>query len=100
MIESAHGRGAAVATGIKLVRPRNTVFSYQDDGDLAAIGTAEGLHAANRGEDITVMATRLPALTSSAATVWPAARVPMMIASNSLTGGLLVFGARGTAGSG
>jgi 2-oxoglutarate ferredoxin oxidoreductase subunit beta len=55
VIESAHGRGAAVATGIKRVRPENAVFSYQGDGDLAAIGTAEGLHAANRGENITVI---------------------------------------------
>lgn len=55
VIESAHGRGAAVATGIKRVRPQNLVFSYQGDGDLAAIGTAEGLHAANRGENISVI---------------------------------------------
>jgi 2-oxoglutarate/2-oxoacid ferredoxin oxidoreductase subunit beta len=55
VIESAHGRGAAVATGIKRVRPQNLVLSYQGDGDLAAIGTAEGLHAANRGENITVI---------------------------------------------
>jgi 2-oxoglutarate/2-oxoacid ferredoxin oxidoreductase subunit beta len=54
-LESAHGRGAAVATGIKRVRPENLVFSYQGDGDLAAIGTAEGFHAANRGEQITVI---------------------------------------------
>ena len=54
-LESAHGRGAAVATGIKRVRPENLVFSYQGDGDLAAIGTAEGFHAANRGEPITVI---------------------------------------------
>lgn len=54
-LESAHGRGAAVATGIKRVRPENLVFSYQGDGDLAAIGTAEGFHAANRGELITVI---------------------------------------------
>ncbi|MCX8110947.1 MAG: thiamine pyrophosphate-dependent enzyme [Syntrophorhabdaceae bacterium] len=54
-LESAHGRGAAVATGIKRVRPDNLVFSYQGDGDLAAIGTAEGFHAANRGELITVI---------------------------------------------
>ncbi|HOV89166.1 MAG TPA: thiamine pyrophosphate-dependent enzyme [Syntrophorhabdaceae bacterium] len=54
-LESAHGRGAAVATGIKRVRPDNIVFSYQGDGDLAAIGTAEGFHAANRGELITVI---------------------------------------------
>jgi 2-oxoglutarate/2-oxoacid ferredoxin oxidoreductase subunit beta len=55
VIESAHGRGSAVATGIKRVRPDNLVFSYQGDGDLAAIGTAEGFHAANRGENITVI---------------------------------------------
>ena len=55
VIESAHGRGSAVATGIKRVRPQNLVFSYQGDGDLAAIGTAEGFHAANRGENITVI---------------------------------------------
>jgi 2-oxoglutarate ferredoxin oxidoreductase subunit beta len=55
VIESAHGRGSAVATGIKRARPENLVFSYQGDGDLAAIGTAEGFHAANRGENITVI---------------------------------------------
>jgi 2-oxoglutarate ferredoxin oxidoreductase subunit beta len=55
VLESAHGRGAAVATGIKRVQPDNLVFSYQGDGDLAAIGTAEGFHAANRGENITVI---------------------------------------------
>lgn len=54
-LESAHGRGAAVATGIKRVLPKNLVFSYQGDGDLAAIGTAESFHAANRGELITVI---------------------------------------------
>ena len=54
-LESAHGRGAAVATGIKRVLPDRLVFSYQGDGDLAAIGTAEGIHAANRGEPITVI---------------------------------------------
>lgn len=54
-LESAHGRGAAVATGIKRVRPQNLVFSYQGDGDLAAIGTAESFHAANRGEPISVI---------------------------------------------
>jgi 2-oxoglutarate ferredoxin oxidoreductase subunit beta len=55
VIESAHGRGAAVATGIKRTLPQNLVFSYQGDGDLAAIGTAEGFHAANRGENITII---------------------------------------------
>jgi 2-oxoglutarate ferredoxin oxidoreductase subunit beta len=54
-LESAHGRGAAVATGVKRVRPDNLVISYQGDGDLAAIGTAESFHAANRGENITVI---------------------------------------------
>jgi 2-oxoglutarate ferredoxin oxidoreductase subunit beta len=54
-LESAHGRGAAVATGIKRAAPDSLVFSYQGDGDLAAIGTAEGFHAANRGENITVI---------------------------------------------
>jgi 2-oxoglutarate ferredoxin oxidoreductase subunit beta len=55
MVEAPHGRATAVATGIKRVRPDNLVFSYQGDGDLAAIGTAEALHAANRGENITVI---------------------------------------------
>ncbi len=50
--ESAHGRGAAVATGIKRVLPDRVVFTYQGDGDIAAIGTAETIHAANRGERI------------------------------------------------
>lgn len=52
--EAAHGRPPAVATGIKRVRPENIVFTYQGDGDLAAIGTAEIIHAANRGENISV----------------------------------------------
>jgi len=55
MVESAHGRGAAVATGIKRAMPEAVVFSYQGDGDLAAIGTGETLHAANRGENITAI---------------------------------------------
>ena len=55
MAESAHGRGAAVATGIKRAYPEAIVFTYQGDGDLAAIGTAETIHAANRGERITAI---------------------------------------------
>lgn len=51
--ECAHGRAPAVATGIKRILPDTVVFSYQGDGDLAAIGTAETIHAANRGENIT-----------------------------------------------
>ena len=54
MVESAHGRGAAVATGVKRASPDSIVFTYQGDGDLAAIGTAETIHAANRGENISV----------------------------------------------
>jgi 2-oxoglutarate ferredoxin oxidoreductase subunit beta len=53
--EAAHGRCPAVATGLKRVRPENIVFTYQGDGDLAAIGTAEIIHTANRGENITVI---------------------------------------------
>ena len=53
-IQAAHGRAPAVATGIKRTHPHSIVISYQGDGDLAAIGTAEILHAANRGENITV----------------------------------------------
>lgn len=55
MAESAHGRGAAVATGLKRAFPDAIVFTYQGDGDLAAIGTAETIHAANRGENITAI---------------------------------------------
>jgi 2-oxoglutarate/2-oxoacid ferredoxin oxidoreductase subunit beta len=55
MAECAHGRGAAVATGIKRAYPEITVFTYQGDGDLAGIGTAETIHAANRGERITTI---------------------------------------------
>jgi 2-oxoglutarate/2-oxoacid ferredoxin oxidoreductase subunit beta len=55
MAESAHGRGAAVATGLKRANPEAIVFTYQGDGDLAAIGTAETIHAANRGEKITAI---------------------------------------------
>lgn len=54
MIECAHGRPPAVATGLKRSMPDRVVFSYQGDGDLAAIGTAEIIHAANRGENISV----------------------------------------------
>jgi 2-oxoglutarate ferredoxin oxidoreductase subunit beta len=55
MAQAAHGRAPAVATGIKRVHPNNLVFAYQGDGDLAAIGTAETVHAAARGEHITVI---------------------------------------------
>ncbi len=55
MIEAAHGRAPAVATGVKRSDPENIVFTYQGDGDLAAIGTAETVHAAARGENITVI---------------------------------------------
>jgi len=51
----AHGRACAVATGIKRADPNLIVFSYQGDGDFASIGTAESIHAANRGENITVI---------------------------------------------
>jgi 2-oxoglutarate ferredoxin oxidoreductase subunit beta len=55
ILEAAHGRASAVATGLKRVRPDAIVFTYQGDGDLAAIGTAESIHAANRSENITVI---------------------------------------------
>jgi 2-oxoglutarate/2-oxoacid ferredoxin oxidoreductase subunit beta len=55
MLEAQHGRGPATATGIKRALPDRVVFSYQGDGDLAAIGIAESFHAANRGENITVI---------------------------------------------
>jgi len=54
-IQAAHGRASAVATGVKRSRPQSIVVSYQGDGDLGAIGTAEIVHAANRGEPITVI---------------------------------------------
>jgi 2-oxoglutarate ferredoxin oxidoreductase subunit beta len=55
MFEAAHGRAPAVATGAKRARPELIVFTYQGDGDLAAIGTNEIIHAANRGEKFTVI---------------------------------------------
>lgn len=55
MVQAPHGRAPAVATGIKRANPDNFVFTYQGDGDLAAIGTAETIHAAARGENITVI---------------------------------------------
>lgn len=55
MTEAAHGRATAVATGIKRVLPEKYVFTYQGDGDLAAIGTAETIHACNRGENILIV---------------------------------------------
>ena len=55
MIEAAHGRAPAVATGVKRTHPDKIIFTYQGDGDLAAIGTAETVHAAARGENITII---------------------------------------------
>ncbi len=55
MVGAAHGRAPAVATGVKRVHPDGVVFTYQGDGDLAAIGTAEIVHAAARGEKITTI---------------------------------------------
>ena len=55
MGEAPHGRALAVATGLKRVLPDRVVFTYQGDGDIAAIGTAESIHAANRGEKVTAI---------------------------------------------
>ena len=55
MIQASHGRAPAVATGAKRANPNNVVFAYQGDGDLASIGMAEIVHAATRGEKITVI---------------------------------------------
>ena len=55
MVEAAHGRAPAVATGVKRANPELTVFTYQGDGDLAAIGTAETVHVGARGENITII---------------------------------------------
>jgi len=55
MQEAAHGRAPALATGVKRLMPQKFVFTYQGDGDLAAIGTAETIHACNRGENITMI---------------------------------------------
>lgn len=54
-VEAAHGRAPAVATALSRLNPGNVVFTYQGDGDLAAIGTAETIHAANRGENIVII---------------------------------------------
>ena len=55
MVEAAHGRAPAIASGIRRVHPDKVVFTYQGDGDLAAIGTAETVHSAARGENITII---------------------------------------------
>lgn len=55
MIEAPHGRAPAVATGVKRAKPEAVVFTYQGDGDLAAIGTCETVHAAARGENMTII---------------------------------------------
>ena len=55
MLQAAHGRAPAVATGVKRANPDSVVFTYQGDGDLAAIGTAETVHAAARGENISII---------------------------------------------
>ncbi len=55
MVEAAHGRAPAVATGLKRAEPENIIFTYQGDGDLASIGMAETVHAAARNENITIV---------------------------------------------
>ncbi len=55
MVEAAHGRAPAVATGLKRALPENVIFTYQGDGDLASIGMAETVHSATRNENITVI---------------------------------------------
>ncbi len=55
MVQAPHGRAPAVATGLKRALPDGVIFTYQGDGDLAAIGTAETVHAASRGENITII---------------------------------------------
>lgn len=55
MVEAAHGRAPAVATGLKRAMPQNIIFTYQGDGDLASIGMAETVHAATRNENITII---------------------------------------------
>ena len=55
MVEAAHGRAPAVATGLKRCMPENIIFTYQGDGDLASIGMAETVHAATRNENITII---------------------------------------------
>ncbi len=55
VLEAPHGRASAVASGVKRARKDRIVFTYQGDGDLAAIGIAEGIHTANRGENITII---------------------------------------------
>lgn len=55
MVQAAHGRAPAVATGMKRVYPEKFIFTYQGDGDLAAIGTSETIHACNRGENFTII---------------------------------------------
>ena len=55
MVEAAHGRAPAVATGLKRSLPENVIFTYQGDGDLASIGMAETVHAATRNENITIL---------------------------------------------
>lgn len=54
-LEAPHGRACAVATGVRRARPESVVFTYQGDGDMACIGTAESIHALNRGENITLI---------------------------------------------
>ena len=55
MVEAAHGRAPAVATGLKRAMPENIIFTYQGDGDLASIGMAETVHSAARNENITII---------------------------------------------
>lgn len=54
-IQAAHGRACAVASGVKLLHPDHMVFTYQGDGDLAAIGTGETIHTCNRGDNVTII---------------------------------------------
>ncbi len=73
MYEAAHGRAPAVATGAKRAKPDTLVFTYQGDGDLASIGTAEIVHAAHRGEKIVTIFVNnaIYGMTSVVGAIWP-----------------------------
>jgi 2-oxoglutarate/2-oxoacid ferredoxin oxidoreductase subunit beta len=83
--EAAHGRATAMATGIKRVQPDKVVFTYQGDGDLAAIGTGETVHVATRGENITVIFVNNAVYGMTGGQMAPTT-LPGMITTSSQTG--------------
>jgi 2-oxoglutarate ferredoxin oxidoreductase subunit beta len=86
VVEAPHGRAPAVATGVKRVHPDKIVFTYQGDGDLAAIGTSEIIHAANRGEGMSVIFVNNTTYGMTGGQMAPTTRLSSLLPNSSRSG--------------